>query len=76
MKNLTPENIKKYSRLHKRCGTSFLLIVMIVSIVVFMFIRVDKLSMEGCAENPSRSGCGEVFRMNLFVWQEEAIRRL
>lgn len=40
---LTPENIKKYSRLHKRCGTSFLLIVMIVSIVVFMFIRVDNL---------------------------------
>ena len=34
--DLTPENIKKYSRLHKRCGTSFLLIVMIVSIVVFM----------------------------------------
>ena len=41
--DLTPENIKKYSRLHKRCGTSFLLIVMIVSIVVFMFIRVDSL---------------------------------
>ena len=36
--DLTPENIKKYSRLHKRCGTSFLLIVMIVSIVVFMFV--------------------------------------
>ena len=41
--DLTAENIKKYSRLHKRCGTSFLLIVMIVSIVVFMFIRVDSL---------------------------------
>lgn len=41
--DLTPGNIKKYSRLHKRCGTSFLLIVMIVSIVVFMFIRVDSL---------------------------------
>ena len=41
--DLTPENIKKYSRLHKRCGTSFLLIVMIVSIIVFMFIRVDSL---------------------------------
>ena len=40
---LTPENITKYSRLHKRCGTSFLLIVMVVSIVVFMFIRVDSL---------------------------------
>lgn len=39
--DLTPENVKKYSRLHKRCGTSFLLIVMIVSILFFMFIRVD-----------------------------------
>ena len=39
--DLTPENIKKYSRLHKRCGTSFLLIVMIISIFFFMFIHVD-----------------------------------
>jgi len=35
------ENVKKYSRLHKRCGTSFLLIVMIVSMVVFLFLRTD-----------------------------------
>ena len=32
---LTIENVKKHSRLHPRCGTSFLFIVMIVSIVVF-----------------------------------------
>ena len=32
---LTPENAKNFSRLHPRCGTSFLLIVMIVSIFVF-----------------------------------------
>jgi uncharacterized protein YqhQ len=32
---LTPENAKQFSRLHPRCGTSFLLIVMIVAIVVF-----------------------------------------
>lgn len=31
---LTPENVKKYSRYHKRCGTSFLFIVMIISIIV------------------------------------------
>lgn len=42
---LTPENIRKYSRLHKRCGTSFLLIVMIVSIIFFMFIHVDGVGM-------------------------------
>ena len=40
---LTPENVKKHSRLHKRCGTSFLLIVMIISIILFLFIRVDTL---------------------------------
>lgn len=43
---LTPENIKKHSRLHKRCGTSFMLIVMIVSIVVFLFIRVDQIALK------------------------------
>jgi len=36
--NLLPANAKKYSTLHPRCGTSFLLIVMIVSIIVFMFL--------------------------------------
>src|SRR5215217_1173741 len=32
---LTPENAQGFSRLHPRCGTSFLLIVMVVAIVVF-----------------------------------------
>ena len=32
---LTPENAQRFSRLHPRCGTSFLLIVMIVAIIVF-----------------------------------------
>ena len=35
---LTVENIKKYTRFHPRCGTSFLLFVMIVSIIVFSLI--------------------------------------
>lgn len=35
---LTVENVRKYSRLHPRCGTSFLLIVMLVSIAVFSVI--------------------------------------
>lgn len=35
---LTVENVKKFSRLHPRCGTSFLLIVMLVSIFVFSLI--------------------------------------
>ena len=39
--DLTVENVRKSSRLHKRCGTSFLLIDMLISIVFFLFIRVD-----------------------------------
>ncbi|MDY6156584.1 MAG: DUF1385 domain-containing protein [Agathobacter sp.] len=38
---LNVENVRKSSKLHKRCGTSFLLIVMLISILFFMFIRVD-----------------------------------
>jgi len=34
---LTVENVQKYSTKHPRCGTSFLFIVMIVSIIVFSF---------------------------------------
>lgn len=39
--DLNVENVKQSSRFHKRCGTSFLFIVLIISIFVFMFIRVD-----------------------------------
>jgi uncharacterized protein YqhQ len=35
---LTPENVQGFSRLHPRCGTSFLFLVVVVSIVVFTFI--------------------------------------
>lgn len=41
--DLTPENVAKHSRYHKRCGTSFLFIVMIVSIFVFMFITAKQM---------------------------------
>lgn len=40
---LTVENVHKHSRLHKRCGTSFMLIVMVITIVFFMFIRSDNI---------------------------------
>jgi uncharacterized protein YqhQ len=33
--DLTPENAQRFSRLHPRCGTSFLLIVMVVAVIVF-----------------------------------------
>lgn len=38
---LTVDNVRKSSKQHKRCGTSFLLIVMVISILFFMVIRVD-----------------------------------
>ena len=38
---LTVKNVRKQSTRHKRCGTSFMLFVIVLSAVVFMFIRVD-----------------------------------
>lgn len=40
---LTVDNVRKYKRLHPRCGTSFLFIVMIVSILLFSFFRWPNL---------------------------------
>lgn len=40
-KILTVENVRESSRFHKRCGTSFMLIVLIISILFFIFIRSD-----------------------------------
>lgn len=37
MEELTVENVRKQSRLHPRCGTNFLFLVMFVSIIVFSF---------------------------------------
>ncbi len=41
--DLTVENVRKSSRFHKRCGTSFVFIVMFISIFVFMFVSTDVL---------------------------------
>lgn len=38
---LNVKNVKKQSREHKRCGTSFMLTVMVISIIFFIFIRVE-----------------------------------
>ncbi len=41
--DLTIENVKKHTRLHPRCGTSFLLFVMIISIIIYAFLpRFDE----------------------------------
>lgn len=43
--DLTVENVKKHTRFHKRCGTSFVFIVMIISIIVFMFVETKVMWM-------------------------------
>lgn len=40
-RELNVKNVRKSSRYHSRCGTSFLFIVMIISIIFFIFIRVE-----------------------------------
>jgi uncharacterized protein YqhQ len=41
---LSVENASKYSTLHPRCGTSFLLVLMIVSILVFSIVHFDSIT--------------------------------
>ena len=38
---LTVENVKKYSRFHPRCGTSYIFLVLIVSVLVFSFVSTN-----------------------------------
>ena len=43
---LNVENVRKSSRFHKRCGTSFIFIVFLISVVLFMFIRTDNVGLK------------------------------
>lgn len=43
---LTVANVKRSSRFHKRCGSSFILFVLVVSIILFMFINTDSVAMK------------------------------
>ncbi|MBU2560992.1 MAG: DUF1385 domain-containing protein [Nanoarchaeota archaeon] len=45
-KKLTVANVKKYTTLHRRCGTTFLLIVLVTSIIIFSFIVSDSFWMK------------------------------
>ncbi len=42
---LTVVNVMHSSRFHKRCGTSFLFLVMVISIILFFFIRTDNIAL-------------------------------
>lgn len=41
--SLTVEHVRESSKEHKRCGTSFILIVMVISILFFMVLRIDNI---------------------------------
>lgn len=45
---LTVHNVMRSSRLHRRCGTSFMFLVLAISIVLFFFIRVDNVLLKVC----------------------------
>lgn len=46
---LTVDNVRKSSKHHKRCGTSFIFIVFLLSVFAFMFIRIDNNLLQlGC----------------------------
>ena len=58
---LTVENVRKQSRLHPRCGTSFMILMLIVGIVVGMFIHIDNTivyTLVKLATFPLVIGCG------------------
>lgn len=40
---LTPENAKQYTRFHPRCGTSFIFIMLILSVIVFSFVTWENI---------------------------------
>ena len=43
---LTVKNVTRSSRFHKRCGTSFLFLVVFISVILFFFIRVDSMMLK------------------------------
>lgn len=43
---LNVKNVMRSSRQHRRCGTSFLLFVVLISVIVFFFIRVDNMALK------------------------------
>jgi uncharacterized protein YqhQ len=45
-RQLNVKNVMRSSRQHRRCGTSFLLFVVLVSVIIFFFIRVDNLALK------------------------------
>lgn len=68
---LTPNNVKRFSPIHERCGTSFLIYLMIISITVYSFIPWNSISFRVLIKIlllPLISGIGyEVLKLNAMV---------
>lgn len=47
---LIPDKIKNYTRFHPRCGTSFMLIAIIVSVIVFSIVNMENIVIKICAK--------------------------
>ncbi|CAJ1314437.1 DUF1385 domain-containing protein [Paenibacillus sp. PK4536] len=41
---LTPENVQKYSRLHYRCGSSFIILTVIIGVIIYALFSWDSLT--------------------------------
>lgn len=52
--DLTPENVKKYKRYHPRCGTSFMFVILILSILIYSlpFVPWDNIWLRMCIKIP------------------------
>lgn len=49
---LTVENVRKQRRFHPRCGTSFIFVILILSIIVFSFVTWDNIYIRLCLKLP------------------------
>jgi DNA (cytosine-5-)-methyltransferase len=80
-KPLTVENVRKMSRFHPRCGTNFIFLILIVSVLVFSFVNVRvvlvrsviKLALFPVVSGISYeilkiAGCRDFFAIKLFVY--------
>jgi uncharacterized protein YqhQ len=89
-KKLTPANVKRYTTLHRRCGTTFLLIVLVISILIFSLIVTDSFWIKFLGRIlllPVIAGIGyellklgarfpKNFLLNLLVWPGLALQKM
>ncbi|MGI5892025.1 MAG: DUF1385 domain-containing protein [Bacillota bacterium] len=77
---LTPQNVSKYSRIHTRCGTSFILMSMILMIVIFTFVgqtdTLHRIFIKLAVMPLVAGGAYELFRLPLFCPHNPLVKAL